>query len=410
MVSFAGMKHMNPATIGNFPRDMRRSRGIALIMAILITSLVSIAAVAMITQQQLDIRRTQNILHFDQAYIYVLGAEDWAKGYLAQDSSLEYDFYPIGAADMDVIGVPIAEDIKQSGLDLGGISGIITDASAAFPLNRLVDANGQRDDAFWGVFEQLVANNLQFNPEFHNLVLDWIDKDDNVGTGGAEDNDYLNLMSPNRPYRAANQPIASVSELRLMLAMSEDATNAKNDYAALVRPSFDPLTAVSRDAIEQQPLVNALPGDAKININTAPKAVLKALMDYMGMDNGEEVVKAFDEKRAEHPQQNTDEFLRPFKDHVENLRRNAQGGAVVNAPGGGETGRVGGGTRNPAANAACNNAKTRLGNITNMIAVKSEYFYLTARSQIGDTDIMLISLLHRKDGKVTTLRRGIGVI
>jgi type II secretory pathway component PulK len=46
-----------------------------------------------------------------------------------------------------------------------------------------------------------------------------------------------------------------------------------------------------------------------------------------------------------------------------------------------------------------------------MIDVKSEYFYLTANSQIGDVNVTLISLLHRdKDDKVTTLRRGLGVI
>ncbi|MGD8938239.1 MAG: type II secretion system minor pseudopilin GspK [Gammaproteobacteria bacterium] len=378
------------------PGSHQRSQGVALIMAILITSLVSIAAVAMITQQQLDIRRTQNILHFDQAYIYVLGAEEWAKGFLAQDESPDYDFYPVSEKDIDVIGLPIAEEIKQSGLDIGGISGIITDASAGFPLNNLVDANGARDDAFWHVFDQLVANTLQFNPEFSNLVLDWIDKDDNVGTGGAESLDYLNLTAPNRPYRAANQPIASVSELRLMLAMSEDATNAKNDYAALVRPSFNPLNAVSLEAIEQQPLVNALPRGAKININTAPKAVLKALVDFVGVPDSEKVINEFDEKRKDQPQKDVNEFMKPIEDYVKSLMPPpGNAGTRSNTP------------ENNKYKTALQ-SKDRLK--ADMIDVKSEYFYLTARSQIGDTDIMLISLLYRKDGKVKTLRRGLGVI
>ncbi len=374
----------------------QRSQGVALIMAILITSLVSIAAVAMITQQQLDIRRTQNMLHFDQAYIYVLGAEEWAKGFLAQDESKEYDFYPISEKDVDVIGLPIAEEIKQSGLDIGGISGIITDASASFPLNNLVDASGVKDVEFTKVFDQLVVNNLQFNPEFYNLVLDWIDKDDNVETGGAESLDYLNLTAPNRPYRTANQSIASVSELRLMMALSEDATNAKNDYAALARPTFNPLNAVSLEAVEQQPLVNALPRGAKININTAPKAVLKALVDYVGVPDSEKVVNEFDEKRREQPQQKFDEFTKPIEDYVEGIKPKGGAGAQVN----------------PQEDEKYKNAKQSLDKLkADMIDVKSEYFYLTARSQIGDTDIMLISLLHRdKDNKVKTIRRGLGVI
>jgi general secretion pathway protein K len=386
-------------------RQQSSQKGVALIMAILITSLVSIAAVAMLTEQQLDIRRTQNILHFDQAYVYVLGAEEWAKGYLANDETLDHDFYPVSEDKIDVIGLPIAEEVKQSGLDIGGISGIITDASAGFPLNNLVDANGERDVDFWHVFDYLVADNLEFNPDFSNLVLDWIDKDDRVGTGGAEDMDYLNLTTPNRPYRAANHAISSVSELRLMLAMSDDAANAKNDYAALARPTFNPLNAVSLEAIEQQPLVNALPHGAKININTAPKAVLKALVEYVGADDPEEKVNNFEEKRRENPQENINEFIQPLKDYVETLRSRNSG--ATNSQG--RPTRVGGNAQ--AANQAYIDANNRLEKLrTDMIDVKSEYFYLTARAQIGDTDIMLISLLQRKDGKVKTLRRGLGVI
>jgi general secretion pathway protein K len=384
----------------------QRSRGVALIMALLITSLVSITAVAMIAQQQLDIRRTQNILHFDQAYVYVLGAEEWAKGFLNNDDSLTHDFYPVNENNIDVIGLPIAEEVKQSGLDIGGISGIITDASAGFPLNNLVDANGERDVDYWRVFDHLVADTLQFNPDFSSVVLDWIDKDDRVD-GGAEDMDYLNLVAPNRPYRTANQSIASVSELRLMLAMTEDATNAKNDYAALVRPTFNPLNAVSLEAIEQQPLVNALPHGAKININTAPKTVLKALVVYLGADDPDEKVNNFDEKRRDQPQENINEFIQPLKDYVESLRpQRPAGGSTATA--GGAPSRVGGGTA--ANNREYTEANQRLTKLQEMIDVKSEYFYLTARAQIGDTDVMLISLLHRKDNKVKTLRRGFGVI
>jgi general secretion pathway protein K len=379
-------------------------KGVALIMAILITSLVSIAAVAMLTEQQLDIRRTQNILHFDQAYVYVLGAEEWAKGYLANDETQNYDFYPVSEDNVDVIGLPIAEEVKQSGLDIGGISGIITDASAGFPLNNLVDANGERDVDFYKAFDHLVADNLEFNQDFSNVVLDWIDKNDRVD-GGAEDMDYLNLTTPNRPYRTANRSISSVSELRLMMAMSDDATNAKNDYAALVRPTFNPLNAVSLEAIEQQPLVNALPHGAKININTAPKAVLKALVEYVGADDPEEVVNNFEEKRREQPQDNKEDndFIKPLNDYVQSLKPR-QGGATNS-----QNSRVGGNAS--ADNTAYVDANKRLEKLKNeMIDVKSEYFYLTARAQIGDTDIMLISLLQRKDGKVKTLRRGLGVI
>ena len=380
--------------------NYQRSQGVALIMAILITSLVSIAAVAMITQQQLAVRRTQNILHFDQAYVYVLGAEEWAKNaLLVQDKSPEIDAYPSAKHDTDIIGMPIAEEIKQSGLDIGGITGIITDATGSFPLNMLVNDQGEKNESYWKVFEQLVANNLEFNHDFQNLVLDWIDKDDTVSAGGAEDNDYLNLASPNRPYRAANEPISSVSELRLMLALSEDATNAKNDYAALARPGFNPLNAVSLDDIEKQPLVNALPRgatDTTINLNTAPKAVLKALVDYIDTSISEQIVNDLVDSRKEEPLLNKDDkFIKVITDKVETTNPHLPAGSPVTPQ-----------------KIAYDAKIKKIEELKKMVDVKSEYFNLTAHSQIGDTDVTLISLLHRnrEDGKVTTLRRGIGVI
>jgi len=380
-----------------------RSQGVALIMAILITSLVSIAAVAMITQQQLEIRRTQNILHFDQAYAYVLGAEFWAKSALeTQDNSPDSDAYPSKKNPYEIIGNPIAEEVKQSGLDIGGINGIITDASASFPLNMLVNDQGAKNESYWNVFEALVTNNLE-NHEFQNLenlALDWIDKDDAVSSGGAEDNDYLNLALPNRPYRAANRPISSLSELRLMLALSKDPTNIKNDYAALVRPGFNPLNAVSLDDIDKQPLVNALPRSAganiTININTAPSAVLKALVDYIdpNLSNGEKIVSDLVEKRKEEAQKNVEEnFIKPIKTEVEKTKPHVTPGQPE-----------------PPEKRVYDLKMKRIEELKSMVDIKSEYFYLTAHSQIGDTDVMLISLLHRKDGKVTTVRRGIGVI
>lgn len=382
-----------------------RSKGVALIMAILITSMVSIAAVAMITQQQLDIRRTQNILHFDQAYVYVLGAEEWAKGFLLQDTTKEHDFYPVSEKDVDVIGLPIAEEVKQSGMDIGGISGIITDASASFPINNIVKNDGTKEDRYAEVFDYLVSQALAsgedslsqgFSDGVDKLVLDWIDKDDNVSTGGAEDLDYLNL--PKNPYRTPNQSIASVSEMRLMLVLSEDAENAKNVYAALARPRFNPLNAVSLEAIEQQPLVNALPRGAKININTAPKVVLRALVDYVRLGNtiSGQIVSDFDEMRREAPQTSVEEF----KDLID---------VEVKAT---DPRRTGGSTppENSPEMVEFREKSTRANKVKEMIDVKSEYFYLTAQSQIGEVNVLLISLLHRKDDKVTTLRRGIGVI
>ena len=63
----------------------QRQRGVALITALLIVALATIAAVAMASRQQLDVRRTANILDGDQAFFYALGVESWARRILVRD-------------------------------------------------------------------------------------------------------------------------------------------------------------------------------------------------------------------------------------------------------------------------------------------------------------------------------------
>ena len=54
---------------------------------------------------------------------------------------------------------------------------------------------------------------------FAERLIDWLDDNQEVsGSYGAEDNQYL-LLEP--PYRAANRPMQDVSELRLLLELSE---------------------------------------------------------------------------------------------------------------------------------------------------------------------------------------------
>lgn len=56
----------------------RRQRGVALLTAVLVVALATVAAVSIATRQQLDIRRAGNLLAQDQAYLYALAVEAYA--------------------------------------------------------------------------------------------------------------------------------------------------------------------------------------------------------------------------------------------------------------------------------------------------------------------------------------------
>jgi general secretion pathway protein K len=113
-----------------------------------------------------------------------------------------------------------------------------------------------------------------------DALIDWIDSNDQtVSAYGAEDGQYL-VAEP--AYRAANQPFTSVSELRLIEGMTEEA------YRALV------------------PHVAALPvSGAGINVNTATAQVIASLHSELTLAQANTVL----EKRAEEPFETVQDFL-----------------------------------------------------------------------------------------------------
>lgn len=349
----------------------RKQRGVALITAILIVALASIAAAAMFSKQQLNTRRTENMVHSDQAYLYTLGAEQWASQVLLQDSDMKIDH----------ASESWATPLPPIPVDGGSISGFIIDATSGFPLNNLVDANGAHSKYYVAAFKQLTEQLFDNNPGVSNLVLDWLDKNSDVTLGdgiGAEDTEYQNLQD--RPFRAANRPMSSASELKLILRLSEDASNLKNDYAALF-PRTGPA------------LVNALPIGTKININSAPRVILTSLaMSIGGMDQStaESIVADTIKDRDKEPITTTNGFKTALRTELEaKLRANAGNtGAAVLPP----------------------ERIKEIDAVVAMLSVGSEYFLVQSTGKIGRIELQLHSLVKREQNKVTTLRRGLGAL
>lgn len=222
--------------------SIRPQHGVALVTALLIIALVTVVAVAMASQQQIDIRRSANIIDADQAYQLALGVEAWAQGVLVADSAQNKT-----DSVLDIWATTLAPIATEG----GKVAGVISDLQGRFNLNNLV-RNRQRSDIDVKIFQRLLAN-LQLDPDLATAVVDWLDPDVERGfPNGAEDAEYLGL-SP--AYRAANGPMQSVSELLLVRGVTPAV------YAKLA------------------PLVCALPESASINVNTASAEVLAALTE-----------------------------------------------------------------------------------------------------------------------------------
>jgi len=250
----------------------RCQRGVALLTVLLVVFLASIAAVSLVSVQQLAIRRSTLLLHQQQARLYTLGVEQWAGAILKRDRQ---------KSNTDHLGEDWATLPPALPVEGGSLSGHIEDLQGRFNLNNLLrqatpgpqpDQNGGEDaegeqaegevpgegqteegpiDRHQLAALQRLLESLELNPGIAQAIIDWIDPDQEpLFPDGAEDSEYVGRTPP---YLAANRPLLSISELRLIKGIDRDA------YAKLA------------------PYVCTLPQGTKLNINTAPAPVLAAI-------------------------------------------------------------------------------------------------------------------------------------
>ena len=219
----------------------RGQRGVALITAMIIMALATIIAADLAWDNALDVRRTTMLLYRDQAIQVALGAENWIASILRQDME---------DSEQDHLGEIWASDLPPLPIDGGDVFGTIEDLQGRFNLNNLIDADGSVHEESLLQFQRLLAA-LELDPRFAGIAADWLDPDlEPAFPDGAEDSIYTGIVPP---YRAANQLLASASELAAIDGMD--------------KLTFDTLA----------PHITALPGRTDINVNTATPFVLQSL-------------------------------------------------------------------------------------------------------------------------------------
>lgn len=102
--------------------------------------------------------------------------------------------------------------------------------------------------------------------ELSSMLLDWIDEDDTRRLNGAESEDY---QRRNPPYRAANAPLQSLEELRLIEVWEDE---------------FFDKDGQPNELFEQLSGMVSLYKTGPVNLNQAPAAVLELLALQDGYD------------------------------------------------------------------------------------------------------------------------------
>jgi general secretion pathway protein K len=226
---------------------MKRQRGIALITAIVLVAIAAVLATAIGFASAMAARRASTVFGADQSLLAAEGAEAMA-GYVLRQTG--------GSGSSS--GTPSLQQVLAQAYGPFELTDGVTlefaqieDQQAKFNINNLAP-NGSTDHEAVKVFQQLLST-LGLETKWAGLIADWIDSDNLPNSpDGAEDSVYL---TQDPPYRAANLPVTSISEL-------------------LSLPGF------GRARYERlAPYIAALPPGTSINVCTASAIMLDALVN-----------------------------------------------------------------------------------------------------------------------------------
>ena len=241
---------------------LQQQKGVALVTALLVVSIAVMLAAELIDQLHFDTRRTENIIHNEQSYLYNLAAENFAMRGLRED---------LNQSKYDSLDEDWAVELPPMPVEGGSVAGRLVDLQSRFNLNNLSPELNKDHARAEQQFRRLLQI-LQIDPGLSDAVIDWLDKgDDTVPTPyGAEYDYYIGLV---KPYRTANHLMVSASELRLVKGFNEQNANSKNIFELLVK------------------YVVALPQVTAINVNTASAVVLESLSDDITEQDAETIIE-----------------------------------------------------------------------------------------------------------------------
>lgn len=230
-------------------KTLKHQSGVALITAMLVMTLAAIAAAAVLGSANNGIRRASTLIDGERAWWYAQGLESWVRRILASD--LEKN----GA--LDYKGEDWARPVDYLPVEQGAVRGKLEDLQGRFNLNNLASAQPTKyQQQLLRLFQNIDGLDSSQAQPLAEAIRDWIDADQiPSGAGGAEDTDYQSLPEP---YRAANQPMGSPSELLAIKGMTPAIYQKLARYVCTLPIGSNRLAT-------------------KINVNTAELPVLLAL-------------------------------------------------------------------------------------------------------------------------------------
>jgi len=252
-------------------RRSARERGVAVITALLLTTLAISIVASLFWQQQVQVRSMENQrLHLQTKWI-LRGALDWATLVLYQDGIDHREYTSLD----QVWATPLAETrldqyvererVAGENFD-ASLSGNIVDACSRYNLRNLGLSKGQLDEGQLAIFQRLLRN-LQLDSGLARRVGSFVA----AGLPAAA------AVTEGSPGEATKQSQASpVPGTPVKFLQVDDLRTVPGVTPAIVE--------------RLRPFVTVLPEKTWVNVNTAPAEVLAAVVSDMSVSEANTLI------------------------------------------------------------------------------------------------------------------------
>jgi general secretion pathway protein K len=258
-----------------FPRLRQRQRGVAIVTALLLTTLAITIVASLFWQQQVQIRSIENQRLQLQKQWVLRGALDWTRLILREDAL---------HSTVDHLGEPWAVTLAETRLDQyvengatsdtpdATLSGGVIDAQSRLNLTNLCCDNGKARPAEVAAFSRLLKN-LQLNPSLAQAAADLMVSSQSKSTATTSTQNSGTTATSSMMGQSTPQPmkVLYVDDLLAAPGFTPEMISKLRDFVVVLPESA---------------------GYTKINVNTAPAEVLSARIDTLSMAEAATVVVA----------------------------------------------------------------------------------------------------------------------
>ncbi|MFT5450641.1 MAG: general secretion pathway protein K [Enterobacterales bacterium] len=246
--------------------NTQRQQGVALVMVLIIVAMISIISAQLISERNLQARRTSNIILADNAWHFALGAEILAK--IVIKKSLE------GEESVN-LSQPWAMEGIVFPIEGGTIAAEFKDLRSCFNLNGILatkinsgDKKHDEQDDQENPEKGPLAGEIIFTELLKNLALadvnpkalaatlrDWIDEDQQPsGFDGREDYEYSGYTLP---YRTADTFIGSRTELATISGFNSEIIERILPYVCIIPDEATLILNVNTISVDQPELLSS---------------------------------------------------------------------------------------------------------------------------------------------------------